>query len=79
VEGEEQMITLTCGHNIEDLDDANYLALASFTREHKSCIDYVTYCDECTAKALDRGEVLLTVDDEDVWLQARSIKDEGWD
>lgn len=74
-EGEEHMsITLTCGHTVNDFDDINYLALASFTREHNRCVDYVNYCDECTEKALERGEVLLTVDDEDVWLQSRSAK-----
>lgn len=62
------MITLTCGHTVEDVDDANDIALASYNRENNRCVDYVSYCDECYDAALDRGEVLLTVDDEDVWL-----------
>lgn len=62
------MITLTCGHQIDDMDDANDIALASYNREHNRCVDYVSYCDECYDKALDRGEVLLTVDDEASWL-----------
>ena len=70
------MITLTCGHTVEDIDDANDIALASYNRENNRCVDYVSYCDECYDAALDRGEVLLTVDDEDVWLQSRSAKEE---
>ena len=62
------MITLTCGHAVEDIDDANDIALASYNRENKRCVDYVSYCDECYDKALDNGDVLLTVDDEAVWL-----------
>ena len=70
------MITLTCGHTVEDIDDANDIALASYNREDNRCVDYVSYCDECYDDALDRGEVLLTVEDEDVWLQSRSSKEE---
>ena len=62
------MITCTCGHQVAEVDDANFIAIASYTRENKRCVDYVSYCDECYDKALDRGEVLLTVDDEAVWL-----------
>ena len=61
------MITLTCGHTVEDIDDANDIALASYNRENKRCVDYVGYCDECYDK-LPYGAVLVTVDDEAVWL-----------
>jgi hypothetical protein len=68
------MITLTCGHTVEDFDNANDIALASYNREGNRCVNYVIYCDACHSAALDRGEVLLTVDDEASWLGTHERK-----
>lgn len=63
------MITLTCGHQIHDIDEAVNANIKGWTREHTPCVDYVIYCVECWSKALDRGDVLLSHDEEIEWLE----------
>jgi len=62
------MITLTCGHTVEDIDDANDIALASYNREHKRCVDYVSYCVACYEDAKQAGFVLFDEGEENKWL-----------
>lgn len=63
------MITLTCGHTVEDFDEAVNANIKGWTREHTPCVDYVTYCVECWSEALQDGDVLLSHNDEMEWVE----------
>lgn len=63
------MIILTCGHTVEDFDDVVHASIKGWTREHTPCVDYVTYCVACWSEALQRGDVLLSHDEEMEWLE----------
>jgi hypothetical protein len=62
------MITLTCGHTIEDLDDAVNCSIRGWTRDHRPAVDYMSYCASCYEDAKQSGFVLFDEGEENKWL-----------
>ena len=63
------MIILTCGHTVEDFDGTVNASIKGWTTENTPCVEHVMYCVECWSQALDRGDVLLSLDEEVEWLE----------
>jgi len=63
------MIILTCGHTVEDFDGMVNANIKGWTRENTPCVEYVSYCVICWSEALDRGDVLLSHDEEVEWME----------
>jgi hypothetical protein len=43
--------------------------IKGWTRENTPCVEYVSYCVNCWSEAMDRGDVLLSHDDEIEWME----------
>ena len=63
------MITLTCGHSIDNIDRGISCSVKGYTRENTPCVHHVVYCEGCYMDSLEAGEVLITEADEMTWLK----------
>jgi hypothetical protein len=66
-------IIASCGHCLtEDERHGQLLAIASYSRDHRHAIEYVSYCNACANDAYKSGKVLLTDEDMTEWLNLNS-------
>jgi len=62
------VITLTCGHTVDNIDDTVYCSIRGWSREHRPSVDYVSYCVACYEDAKQAGFVLFDEGEENKWL-----------
>lgn len=58
------MITCTCGHNVDSVNDIWNCILPEYDRMGERCLSYVSYCKEC----YDDADKLMTEEEENNWL-----------
>lgn len=68
------MITCTCGHEVDNMDDTVNLALADFDEKGDRCVSYVVYCNECADDAIKEGYRLRNKEEMDAWLNPKRSK-----
>jgi len=62
------MITCTCGHTVDDMDDTVNCSIRGWSRDYTPSVDYVCYCVACYEDAKQAGFVLFDEGEENKWL-----------
>ena len=62
------VITATCGHQLQSFDDLVNCSLTDYTREGTRAVAYVSYCKQCYKQACKEGYVLFDEGEENKWL-----------
>ena len=62
------VITATCGHQLQSFDDLVNCSLTDYTREGTRAVAYVSYCKPCYKRACKEGWVLFDEGEENKWL-----------
>ena len=62
------MITCTCGHTVDDMDDTVNCSIRGWSRDYTPSVYYVCYCVPCYEDAKQAGDVLFDEGEENKWL-----------
>ena len=61
-------IILSCGHKVDDMDDAINVVTKEWARDSERAVGYSTVCKNCYYEYEANGDLLLSEQDELNWL-----------
>lgn len=54
------MITCSCGHKVENMEDCFTIPIKDMDKSGSKCIGYPTVCEECKNMYIEHNQVLAT-------------------